>query len=142
MSKERVKFVLASLVLAFFGTGAAQAQNCQGNFKIAGVPMVSGMVYRSWDIFPNVAPATALSNLHRTVAAEGFSGVRLDKASGTVSAIQETTGSGRPQTLRVTARKAGNATRVEVVFEVQPGQIAPEGSTRAGICRVIAGARG
>ncbi|SFI33618.1 hypothetical protein SAMN05216304_102310 [Bosea sp. OK403] len=110
----------------------AQAQQaCRNNFKTDGVPMVTGLTYRSWDLVTNRAPAAVLKNLAAAVAAEGFAGIRVDKATSSVVAIQETTGSGRPQTLRVTA-----------AFVVQQGQVAPEGYVRDALCRVIAGGRG
>ncbi len=73
--------------------------------------------------------------------AEGFN-PRVDRGTGAITAVQETTGSGRPQTLRVVVRRAGGATRVDAVFMVQPGQVAPEGITRNAICRVIGAAAG
>lgn len=132
-----------------FGIGAsillasqAMAQACPGNFKADGVPMVTGITYRSWDLIKGKAPAAVLKNLAAAVAAEGFAGIRIDNATSSVAAIQETSGSGRPQTLRVTARQSGPATRVDAVFVVQAGQVAPEGYVRDALCRVIAGGRG
>lgn len=115
---------------------------CPGNFRADGVPMVTGITYRSWDLIANRAPTVVLKNLAAAVAAEGFAGIRVDNATSSVLAIQETSGSGRPQTLRVTARKSGPATRVDAVFAVQMGQVAPEGYVRDALCRVIAGGRG
>ncbi len=138
---------LAKLGTMAFGTlllGLSQAaaqQACPGNFKADGVPMVTGITYRTWDLVGNRPPAVVLNDLAAAVAAEGFAGIRVDKATSSVAAIQETTGSGRPQTLRVTARKVGGSTRVDAVFVVQAGQIAPEGYVRDALCRVIAGGR-
>ena len=57
-----------------------------------------------------------------------------------VTALQETSGSGRPQTFRVTARKVGGATRVDAVFMVQAGQVADADTVRGYMCRILAGA--
>jgi hypothetical protein len=46
------------------------------------------------------------------------------------------------QTLRVVARKAGNGTRVDAVFQVQAGQVAAAEAVRKGICNVVRAARG
>lgn len=124
------------------GLTSASAQACRGNFKADGVPMVTGITYRSWDLVRGASPAAVLKNLAAAVAAEGFAGVRVDQATSSVLAIQETTGSGRPQHLRVTARKSGPAVRVDAAFTVQAGQVAPEGYLRDALCRVIAGGRG
>jgi hypothetical protein len=141
MIKTIVTFAALPLALAAFSGTAAQAQPCADNFKAAGVPMVSTITYRTWDLIPNRKPAVALTALARAVEADGFDDVTVNKASGTISALQETTGSGRPQTLRVTAKASGPATRVDIVFTVQAGQIADEGATRTGMCRIIAGGR-
>jgi hypothetical protein len=137
-----IKTCLLGITAAVLGASPVLAQACPGNFKADGVPMVTGITYRSWDLVKGKAPAAVLKNLAAAVAAEGFAGIRVDNATSSVLAIQETTGSGRPQTLRVTARQSGPATRVDAVFAVQAGQVAPEGYVRDALCRVIAGGRG
>lgn len=141
MIKSIVKFAALPLALAGLTSTGAQAQPCADNFKAAGVPMISSITYRTWDLIPNRKPAVVLTALARAVEADGFDDVRIDKASGAISAMQEVTGSGRPQLLRVTAKPSGPAIRVDIVFTVQPGQIAEEAGTRAAMCKIIAAAR-
>ncbi len=137
----RLGFLAPAALL--LGLSQAQAQSaCPGNFKADGVPMVTGITYRTWDLIGNRTPPVVLKNLAASMAAEGFADIRVDNATSSVLAIQETSGSGRPQTLRVTARKSGPATRVDAVFAVQAGQVAAEGYVRSALCRVIAGGRG
>lgn len=131
--------VFASSMIA---VSVAQAASCKQNFKSEGVPLITAINYRSWQIFPKLDPKKALNNAHRAVLAEGFSNITVDKAMGSINAIQETTGSGRPQTLRVVVRKSGKGSRVDTVFMVQPGQVAPEGTTRSALCRIIESAEG
>lgn len=142
MITRTVKTCLFGTAMAVLGASHAMAQACPGNFKADGVPMVTGITYRSWDLIKGMSPPAVLKNLAAAVAAEGFAGVRVDNATSSVLAIQETSGSGRPQHLRVTARKSGPATRVDAAFVVQAGQVAPEGYVRDALCRVIAGGRG
>lgn len=136
---KRGPAALAALLLGLAPAAAQQA--CGSNFKVDGVPMVTGLSYRTWDLIAKRQPGPVLSDLAAAVSAEGFAGIRVDKATSSVAAIQETSGSGRPQTLRVTARKQGANTRVDAVFVVQAGQVAPEGYVRDALCRVISGAR-
>jgi len=117
------------------------AQPCASNFKVDGVPMVTGLSYRTWDLVSR-PPAAVLKDLAAAVSAEGFADMHIDKSTSAVVAIQESTGSGRPQTLRITARKNGKGTRVDAAFVVQAGQVAPEDYVRKAFCRVIDGARG
>ncbi|HEV7260699.1 MAG TPA: hypothetical protein VGN82_23155 [Bosea sp. (in: a-proteobacteria)] len=142
MTTRALKTCLFGVIAAVLGTSQAMAQACPGNFKADGVPMVTGITYRSWDLIKGKAPTAVLKNLAAAVAAEGFAGIRVDNATSSVVAIQETSGSGRPQHLRVTARQSGPATRVDAAFVVQAGQVAPEGYVRDALCRVIAGGRG
>ena len=133
-------FAWAAALTAAMAVTPAQAQVCAQTFQADGVPLVSGLTYRSHQMFPGIDPKTALTKLRRAMAAEGFSGIQEDRANGSLTALQETSGSGRPQTFRVTARKIGGATRVDAVFIVQAGQVADAATVRSYMCRVIAGA--
>ncbi len=118
----------------------ASAQTCEASYNVEGVPMITALIYRVSQTFPKVPVKRAYENVAAAVSAEGFQGIRLEPQLNAVSAVQETSGSGRPQTLRVTVRRAGSGSRVDAVFQVQAGQIAPEGPTRAGLCRVVTAA--
>lgn len=136
-----MRFVLAAALFAGLSI-SAQAQTCAENFEQDGVPLVTAITYKSWQVFPGVTPAQALDRLARATLAEGFLGMRVDKQYGAITAHQETSGSGRMQTLRIVARKAGNGTRVDAVFQIQAGQVASADAVRKGICNVVRGARG
>ena len=135
------KFFVAAAA-SLLAVSAANAQSCQKNFKTEGVPMITAVNYKSSGIFPKLDARKALDNAHRAMLAEGFENIKVDKAMGSLTAKQETSGSGREQTLRVVVRKSGKGSRIDVVFMVQAGQVAPEGTTRDAICRVIEGAAG
>ncbi len=113
----------------------ALADGCAEHFQSTGVPMVTGMTHKTWMIFPSVNPSVALDKVSRAVLAEGFVGVNVDKKLGTLTTQQETTGSGRPQTLQVVVRKEGRGSRVDAVFVLPPGQLAPGVSNN--LCRVV-----
>jgi hypothetical protein len=125
---------------SFASLNTAQAQPCSSNFTSAGVPMLSEISYRSWDLVKN-PPAKAISAAARVVSAEGFGAIRIDKATNTLTALQDGAGSGRLQSLKITARKSGGATRLDLIFTVQAGQIGHEGEVRRGFCNVIEAAR-
>ncbi|MGY8634260.1 hypothetical protein RAD15_17415 [Bradyrhizobium sp. 14AA] len=113
----------------------ALADSCADHFQLSGVPLVTGTTNKTWMIFPSVNPAAALDNVSRAVMAEGFVGVNVDRNLGTLTTQQETTGSGRPQTLRIVVRKEGKGSRVDAVFILPPGQVAPGVSDN--LCRVV-----
>lgn len=132
-----------SLAVPFLiaGVTQGQAQPCMTNFNSAGVPMVSQITYKTWDLFKK-PPAAVLPAIAKAIQADGdFMDIRTDKASGTISAMQEVTGSGRPQILKVTARKQATGTRVDIAFTVQPGQMSPEGAVRTALCDFLDSAR-
>ncbi|MGY5776228.1 hypothetical protein [Rhizobium sp. LEGMi135b] len=93
------------------------------------------MTYKTWAEFPSVSPAVAFDKVSRAVLAEGFVDVNAEKQLGTLTAQQETTGSGRPQTLRVVVRKSGKGSRIDALFMVPQGQVAPNMSDN--LCRVV-----
>jgi hypothetical protein len=133
--------LLFSAAALLGGLTSAQAQPCLSNFNSAGVPMVSQITYKTWDLFKK-PPAAVLPAIARAIQADGdFIDIRTDKANGTISAMQEVTGSGRPQILKVTARKQPTGTRVDIAFTVQPGQMSPEGAVRTALCDFLASAR-
>ncbi|MCA0401368.1 MAG: hypothetical protein LCH38_11195 [Proteobacteria bacterium] len=133
--------LLAAAFSAALGAGA-QAQTCEDNFHQEGVPLLTGIIYRTHQIFPRVPPKVAVERMARAVQAEGFVGMRVDQRYGSITAFQETSGSGREQRLRVVTRPAGKGTRVDINFEIQQGQIAGEGSVRNGMCRLMDGMSG
>ncbi|MFC5508147.1 MULTISPECIES: hypothetical protein [Hyphomicrobiales] len=118
------------------------AQSCEGNFRVEGTPMLTALNFRTSQIFAGVNRDRALDNLRSAMLAEGFIRVGVDRSAGALTAFQETSGSGRPQTLRVSARKTGNGTRVDAVFMIQAGQLADAATIRGYLCRVVSAARG
>jgi hypothetical protein len=137
----RLRVVLTAAALALSGAPAA-AETCELNFQVEGVPMITALNYRTSQVFPGVSSGSALNRLRAAMLAEGFIDVRMDRQAGALTAFQETSGSGRPQTLRVSARAAGKATRVDAIFMVQAGQLADATFVRSAICRVVSAARG
>lgn len=135
----RSSVVIAAVLLAA-GPAAGQGMLtsvCQQNFVVEGTPRVTAVNFRTWRDFPNLPQPAALKNLRAAMLAEGFSNIGLDAEAGALTTVQETSGSGRPQTLRVTARKAGNGTRVDAVFMIQAGQVADSNVVRSAMCRVV-----
>ncbi|MFJ6327247.1 MULTISPECIES: hypothetical protein [unclassified Rhizobium] len=127
----RIGFAFA---LALLSASPALADACASHYESDGVPLVTGITYKTWVAFPSVNPNTAFDKIHRAILADGFLEVKAEKNLGTLTAQQETSGSGRPQTLRAVIRKNGKGSRVDVLFIVQPGQVAPNMSKN--LCRI------
>jgi hypothetical protein len=107
-----LKQVLVASALAAITVSVAQAQTCEKNFKVSGIPLVTAVSFKSSQSFPKVKQAQALKRLAQAIAAEGFSGITVNKELGAIDAYQDTSGSGRLQTLRVVARSQGGGTLV------------------------------
>ncbi len=116
--------------------GAGQSE-CFQNYRVEGTAGVTAMNFRTFRNFTGLNPDIALKNLRAAMLAEGFSNIAVDAAGGALTAVQETSGSGRPQTLRVSARNVGGGTRVDGVFMIQPGQMTNASYVRSALCRVI-----
>ncbi|WP_349962064.1 hypothetical protein [Rhizobium sp. ZPR3] len=129
------KTALYAFALATISLSSAAASTCSQHYQSTGVPLVTGVTYKTWMEFPSVSPAVAFDKVSRAVLAEGFVDVNAEKQLGTLTAQQETTGSGRPQTLRVVVRKSGKGSRIDALFMVPQGQVAPNMSDN--LCRVV-----
>ena len=126
---------ICAVTLMAVSSMPARADSCADHYQMSGIPLVTGTTHKVWMIFPSVNPTVALDRVSRAVMAEGFVNVNVDKALGTLTTQQETTGSGRPQTLRVVVRKDVKGSRVDAVFIMPPGQVAPGISSN--LCRVV-----
>ncbi|KAA0121661.1 hypothetical protein CIW48_22760 [Methylobacterium sp. P1-11] len=118
-----------------FGVSVANAQPRAENYRSEGAPMLQGITYKTWAISPGVGPEAAFERGTRAVLAEGFVNVNAGKRLGTLTAQQETSGSGRSQTLRVVVGKSGKGSRIDAVFMVQGGQAALSMSDN--LCRIV-----
>jgi hypothetical protein len=130
----------ATLILCL-GATPLLAQSCESNFRVEGTPMLTALNFRTSQSFAGIDRDRAIDNLRSAMLAEGFIRVGLDRSAGALTAFQETSGSGRPQTLRVSARRAGKGTRVDAVFMIQAGQVADAATVRGYLCRVVSAAR-
>ncbi|MBL8587389.1 MAG: hypothetical protein JNK46_02570 [Methylobacteriaceae bacterium] len=135
--------ILAGLAVGAMicASGAARAQDC-GGLQVTGTPMVTPVTYKVSGSVPRVGAGPALDNVARAVAAEGFSNIRVDRKLSSVDAMQEMSGSGRPQFVRFVVRKRGAGVQVDATFRVQAGQASPEQAVHDYLCRVIRGAAG
>ncbi len=130
--------ITAALILG--SATASHAASCKRNFSFIGLPLLSQIEYRTHDTLADVSRDTALRRIANVLSADGYSAVRIRRSS--VTAFQETFGSGRPQSLVFTARAAGSDLRIDALFTIQQGQIAGERVVRNERCRLIATANG
>lgn len=128
--------LVASSSIFCLGISLAYA-GCQENFTTIGVPMVTKLEGKSFAVFSKIDPKNAVQKLAGAVLADGYTDMKVDEKYGAITALQETSGSGRPQTLRLVARKTGGGTRVDGVFTMQVGQITSDAAVREGLCRLI-----
>ncbi len=131
--------LVTSLALTLaFATSAHAA--CKQNFAVLGLPLLSQVEYRTSETYKGLGQSTAAKRLAARLKAEGYSAVR--RSGGVVTALQETSGSGRPQKLRFIVTERGATTTIEAIFTIQQGQVAGERVVRNELCRLIATAAG
>ena len=61
---------------------------------------------------------------------------------GTISAYQETSGSGRPQSLLVVVKSGKKGIRASATFKIQAGQVAEDKYVRRSLCKIVGAADG
>jgi hypothetical protein len=129
--------LIAAFTLAL--AGSAQA-DCKKNFEVLGLPLLSQIEYRTFETYTGLDKTAAAKRIAARLKAEGYSGVK--RSGGTVTAWQETSGSGRPQALRFIVTERPGKTTIEAIFTIQQGQISGNGVVRKELCRLIASAAG
>ncbi|MFN4191708.1 MAG: hypothetical protein ACK4FR_02090 [Tabrizicola sp.] len=129
-----MRLALAAALTACLLTGTAFA-GCKDNFTATGLPLFSQIQYKSHAVFKGLDRTAAAKRIAARLKAEGFSDVKRD--GGVVTAWQEATGSGRPQTLRFIVTEARGKTTVEGIFTIQQGQVAGKRAVRDNLCKVI-----
>ncbi len=128
-------FLAVSLALG----GPAHAA-CKQNFTTLGLPLLSQIEYRTSETYKGLGQTTAAKRIAARLAAEGYAAVR--RSGGVITALQETSGSGRPQELRFIVTERGAKTVIEAIFTIQQGQVAGNRVVRDELCRLIATAAG
>lgn len=126
---------LALITTLALGLATTAAADCKKNFTVTGLPLLSEIQYRSHETFSGLPKATAAKRIAARLKDEGFKGVKRE--GGVVTAWQETTGSGRPQTLRFIVSEAKGKTTIEGIFTIQQGQVTAKRMVRDNICNVI-----
>jgi len=135
-----MRVFLITGLLTLMATSVGFAASCEQSFKTEGVPLLTPTVYRATQSFTGVKTSDALQRMAQAIAADGFSGIKINKQLSSIDAYQDGSGSGRMQTLRVTARKQGKAIRVDAVFTLKVGQTMSTSVARKGLCGFIAAA--
>ncbi|NJM84431.1 MAG: hypothetical protein HC844_20060 [Tabrizicola sp.] len=136
-----MRLFLTAAALTLTLAAAASAGTCQQNFTVAGLPLLSQIEYRTAGGVKGVDSATAMKRIASALRADGgYYNIKVTKRS--VTASQETSGSGRPQGIRFDAAPAGNLLRIDAVFVIQQGQLASERIVRRELCRLIGVAQG
>lgn len=135
-----MRVCLITGLLSLMATSVGVAASCEQSFKSEGVPLLTPTVYRATQSFAGVKSADALQRMAQAIAADGFSGITINKKLSSIDAFQDGSGSGRMQTLRVTARKQGKSIRIDAIFTLKVGQTMSTSVARKGLCGFIAAA--
>jgi hypothetical protein len=133
-----MRTALTALFIALAATSASAA--CKQNFAVLGIPLLSQIEYRTQETYKGLGQTTAAKRIAARLEAEGYARVR--RKGGVVTALQETSGSGRPQELRFIITERSGKTTIEAIFTIQQGQVAGERVVRNELCRLIATAAG
>ncbi len=128
----------ATLIACFLATSAHAG--CRENFAVLGLPLLSQIEYRTQETYRGLGQTTAAKRIAARLQAEGYARVR--RSGGVVTALQETSGSGRPQELRFIITERSGKTTIEAIFTIQQGQVAQNRVVRNELCRLIGTAAG
>lgn len=129
-----MRLVIATALSVCLMTGSTLA-GCRENFTTEGLPLLSQIQFKTHATYKGLDKTTAAKRIVARLKDEGFKGVKRE--GGTVTAWQETSGSGRPQTLRFIVSERKGSTTIEGIFTIQQGQVAGKRVVRDNLCKVI-----
>lgn len=129
-----------SLSLVLFLAATSAEATCKQNLTVLGLPLLSQMEFRTHETYGGLAQSTAAKRIAARLKAEGYA--RVTRSGGVVTALQETSGSGRAQELRFIITEKSGKTKIEAIFTIQQGQISGNRVVRDELCRLIASATG
>lgn len=129
-----MRFPIVVLVVALAASSASA--NCKKSFTSLGLPLLSQIEYRAQETYKGLDQTSAAKRIAARLKAEGYSSVKRN--GGVVTALQETSGSGRPQALRFIVSERSGKTTIEAIFTIQQGQVASNRVVRDELCRLIA----
>ena len=98
-----MRIFLITGLLTIMGTSVGLAASCEQSFRSEGVPLLTPTVYCATQSFEGVKSSDTLQRMAQAIAADGFSGITINKQLASIDAFQDGAGSGRMQTLRVSA---------------------------------------
>ena len=139
MMLKKLFVLLSGLTLA---AAPALAGPCEKSYRVSGVPLVTPIVFTVSQDFTKTSAEQALARMARAVRAEDFSGIKVNEKRGTISAYQETSGSGRPQSLLVVVKSGKKGIRASATFKIQAGQLAEDKYVRRSLCKIVGAADG
>ena len=129
-------------VLSALAAAPALGGPCEKSYRVSGVTLVTPLVFTVSQVFSNTSADKALARMAKAVKAEDFSGIKVSEKRGTISAYQETSGSGRPQGLLVTVKSGTKGVRATGTFKIQAGQVAEDKYVRRSLCKIVGAADG
>lgn len=118
---------------------AAAGKPCVGNFTTDG-SFVAGRTFKTWQEHRGVTYDAAFRKTAQAIAGAGWATVTPNKDTGTITAAQAVTGSRRGSSVPlnvIVQDKGGSLVRVDVNFNIGPGQHTPEDSARTELCKIV-----
>ncbi len=109
------------------------------NFAVEG-SFITGKTFRTWQEHSGVNYDVAFRKTAQAVAGAGWGSVNSNKDTGTITALQEVTGSRRKSSAPLNAiiqEKGKEVIRVDVNFSITGGQVTPEDTAKAELCKVV-----
>lgn len=112
---------------------------CLANFTADG-SFIAGKSYKSWQEHRGVTYDAAFRKTAQAIAGAGWATVAPNKDTGTITASQAVTASRRGSSVPlnvIVQDKGGALIRVDVNFNIGPGQVTPEDSAKTELCKIV-----
>lgn len=129
-----ISFISLAIIFFVLTPSAEAGRACVENFSESG-DRNTGKNFKSF-IETEGDPMLAFQSVGRAIASEGYAGINASKDLGLVSAYQETNGKRSTINTTVSESQPGRI-RVDIVFQLAPGLVAPTTAVKDGLCKVL-----
>lgn len=135
-----MKLRLITAALSLLATNAMAADQCQENFKAEG-NLLTGKTYKTSAVIAGVQQDAAFARVLAHTAANDFTVITSDKASGVISAAQSAMyAKGKTVPLGIILQPDAGNLKISMTASTGGGMFTPEGTIRKHFCATIAAA--
>jgi hypothetical protein len=141
MTKKQISFRIGAAILALALPSVAQAGTCEDTFTSKG-SVIGGLRFIATVVVPEMAPKTAIQQLHGIVAAKGYDIITEEAEYGSMLIEQPMTGKARAFPIEITATQAAGVGTVVMEAKLRAGMSVKKEQAMPEMCGMLSQLKG